>query len=71
MDNKDCNTVPTYIDFCKTASLTRFCRHSVLTTIVFWGSNTGNAIITIDCFVLREDYTIDTSPFSLLREQFW
>lgn len=55
MDNKDCNTVPTSIDFCKTESLTRFCRHSVLTTIVFWGSNTGNAIITIDYRLLRSE----------------
>lgn len=58
VDNKDCNTVLTPIDFCKTASLTRFCRHFGFNdncNYCIWESNTGNAIITIDFRLLRSE----------------
>lgn len=60
MDNKDCNIVLIYIDFCKIVFLIRFCRYFVLMIIVFWGFNMGNVIIIIDyrlfCFERRLYY---------------
>lgn len=37
MDNKDCNIVLIFIDFCKIVFLVRFCRYFVLMIIVYFG----------------------------------
>lgn len=69
MDNKDCNIVLIFIDFCKIVFLVRFCRYFVLMIIVYFGDLIWVMLLLlqiIDCFVLREDYIIDIFFFLLL-----